>query len=132
MKTKFFAVSYFLFLALVVYCADSRAHMHLFSFIRSIPGGDKCGHFLLMGGFAFLLNLSLSCRVMSVAGRALLIGSVVALTLITIEEFSQIFVPYRTFDLFDLLADYSGVIVFSWLAVEVSRRRISRAEPATK
>jgi len=50
-----------------------------------------------MGGFAFLLNLSLSCRVVRIAGRGLLIGSVVALTVITIEEFSQLFVPYRTF-----------------------------------
>ena len=123
MKTKLLAISYFLFLAVVVYCADSRAHLHLFSFIRSVPGGDKCGHFVLMGGFAFLLNLSLSCRVVRVAGNKFLIGSIVALTLITIEELSQHFIPYRTFDLLDLTADYAGVFVFSWLAIFFSKRR---------
>ena len=124
MKIKLLATIYFLFLAAVVYCADSRAHLHLFSFIRSIPGGDKCGHFLLMGGFAFLLNLSLSCGVVRVVGKAFLIGSAIALALITIEELSQRFIPYRTFDLLDLTADYAGVFVFSWLAISFSKRRM--------
>jgi VanZ family protein len=131
MKTKLLTVSYFLFLVAVIYCADSRAHLHLFSFIRSVPGGDKVGHFLLMGTLALLLNLALSCRVIKVAGRAFLIGSLIALTLITIEEFSQRFVPYRTFDLVDLVADYSGVIIFSWLAVVIRRNYYGRSEVAT-
>jgi len=128
MKTKLLAISYFLFLAAVVYCADSRAYSHIFSFIRSIPGGDKCGHFVLMGGFAFLLNLSLSCRVLRVAGRPFLLGSMVAVTLITIEEYSQRFVAYRTFDLLDLAADYAGVILFSWLAMALCKKHNSRAK----
>jgi VanZ family protein len=123
MKTKLLAVSYFLFLALVVYFADSRAHLHWFTYLRSIPGGDKYGHFLLMGSLAFLVNLSLSCRVVSIAGRRFLLGSLLVLVLITIEEFSQRFVPYRTFDLTDLLADYLGVFVFSWLAVVIQRKK---------
>jgi VanZ family protein len=129
MKTKLLAIFYFLFLAGVVYCADSRTHSHIFSFMRSIPGGDKCGHFLLMGGFAFLLNLSLSCRVLRVAGRPFLIGSMVAITLITIEECSQSFVAYRTFDLLDLAADYAGVIFFSWLVSSSSLPQKFRCHP---
>jgi VanZ family protein len=123
MKTKLLAMCYFLFLAVVVYCADSSAHQHLFSFIRSIPGGDKSGHFMLMGAFALLLNLSLSFRVVAVAGKALLIGSIAALTLITIEEFSQRYIPYRTFDLLDLLADFAGVLIFSRLALMFRERQ---------
>jgi len=123
MKIKLLTVAYFLFLALVVYCADTRAHQHSLSFIRSIPGGDKVGHFLLMGGFAFVLNLGLSCRTLSFAGKSFLIGSLTALSLITIEEFSQRFIPYRTFDLLDLTADYLGVFLFSWLAVFVNNNR---------
>jgi VanZ family protein len=118
MKLKVVATTYFLFLALVVYCADSPAHLHVFSLIRAIPGGDKLGHFLLMGAFAFLLNLSLSNRRVKFVGRSLLVGSMVALALITIEEFSQRFIPYRTFDLLDLVADYAGVFVFSLLAIQ--------------
>lgn len=117
MKTRLLAICYFLFLVVVVYCADSHGHLQFFSFIRSIPGGDKSGHFLLMGGFAFLINLSLSCRIVRIAGKAFLVGSIVALTLITIEEFSQCFIAYRTFDLVDLVADYAGVFVFSRLAM---------------
>ena len=81
-----------------------------------------------MGGFAFLLNLSLSCRVLRVAGRPFLLGSMVAVTLITIEEYSQRFVAYRTFDLLDLAADYAGVILFSWLAMALCKKHNSRAK----
>lgn len=123
MKTKLIAIAYFVFLGVVVYFADSRAHLHWFTYLRSIPGGDKYGHFLLMGSLAFLVNLSLSCRVVRIAGRGFLLGSLLVLILITIEELSQRFVPYRTFDLLDLLADYLGVFVFSWLALAVQRRR---------
>ena len=130
MKTRLLAIAYFLFLAVVIYLADTRAHLHLFSFIRSTPGGDKCGHFLLMGGFALLLNLSLSGRVVRVAGSAFLVGSIVALTLITIEEFSQRLIPHRTFDLLDLLADYAGVFVSGRLAIVILRRQ-SAGKPAT-
>jgi VanZ family protein len=131
MKTKLLAIAYFVFLAVVVYCADSHAHLRLFSFIRSIPGGDKCGHFLLMGGFTFLLNLSLSGRVVRFAGKTFLIGSILALTLITIEELSQRFIPYRTFDLLDLTADYLGVFVFGRLAIMFCKRRKPGSELAT-
>ena len=131
MKTKLLAIAYFVFLAVVVYCADSRAHLQVFSFIRSVPGGDKSGHFLLMGGFTFLLNLSLSCRVVRIAGKPFLIGSIVALTLIFVEELSQRFIPYRTFDLLDLAADYLGVLVFGRLAILVCKRRNQGSELAT-
>jgi len=63
------------------------------------------------------------CRTVRVAGRALLIGSIIALTLITLEEFSQRLIPYRTFDLVDLIADYSGVFVFSGLAIYFNKMR---------
>ena len=118
MKTKLIAIAYFVFLGVVVYFADSRAHLHWFTYLRSIPGGDKYGHFLLMGSLAFLVNLSLSCRVVSIAGRRFLLGSLLVLILITIEELSQRFIPYRTFDLVDLGCGLPGRVCL-WLAGEM-------------
>jgi len=42
------------------------------------------------------------------------IGAIIVLTFATLEEFSQYYIPSRTFDLGDLLADFVGVILFSY------------------
>lgn len=70
-----------------------------------------------MGIFAGLLNLSLSCRRVKLAGRKFLLGSLIVVALVTLEEFTQRLIPYRSFDGFDLLADYLGVIVFGRVAL---------------
>jgi hypothetical protein len=113
MKIKLLTGMYLLLLGAIVFCADGRDYQYLFSFIRAIPGGDKLGHFVLMGLFAFLANLSLRCRTIRIAGKQVLLGSLIVITIITIEELSQRLIPFRSFDLFDLMADYLGVITLS-------------------
>ena len=41
--------------------------------------------------------------------------SAIVLTFAALEEFSQYWIPSRTFDLWDLGADFVGVILFSML-----------------
>ena len=41
-------------------------------------------------------------------------GSIIVLTFATLEEFSQYYIPSRTFDIWDLLADFIGVVLFSF------------------
>src|SRR3954452_2947121 len=86
-------------IALIVFLADRSESQFIFSWIRSIPYGDKVGHFLLMGGFSFVANYCLRCRRIKVAGKSFLLGSVIVILLVTLEEFSQLFIRYRTFDL---------------------------------
>ena len=40
-------------------------------------------------------------------------GSIVVLAFATLEECSQYYIPSRTFDLWDLGADFVGVVLFS-------------------
>lgn len=122
MKIKLLTGIYILLLGAIIFCADQVGYQYLFGFIRAIPGGDKLGHFILMGLFAFLLNISLSCRSIGIAGRPSLLGSVIVITLITLEELSQSLIPYRSFDLSDLTADYLGVFVFGRAARLYSRK----------
>jgi len=81
-----------------------------------IPGRDKTGHFLLMGGFA-------GVAVLAFAGRrfrdrripALLV--LVAVTLIVVlEESVQRWLPMRTFSIVDLASSLAGVLCFGGLA----------------
>lgn len=129
MKSRIVTVLYLALLAGIVVLADSHQRHGLFDAVRSIPGGDKLGHFLLMGVLTLRRNESLNCRTLRVCGRALLLGSLVAFAAVTLEEFSQIFVPYRTFDPVDLFFDYGGIWAFGRLALYFKSSR-SKALPA--
>jgi VanZ family protein len=122
MKTKWITAFYVLLLTGIVYLADHNQYQALFSVVRSVPGGDKGGHFLLMGLFSFLLNASLNCRTLNLDRGRLLLGSVLVSALVTMEEISQIFMQHRSFDLVDLLFDYLGIWVFGEMALYVWRR----------
>ena len=41
--------------------------------------------------------------------------------LIGLEEYSQKFIPKRTFSLVDLAYSYAGVILFSWIALKIKK-----------
>ena len=128
MKSRLVTVIYLALLAGIVLLADNRQYHGLFDGVRSIPGGDKLGHFLLMGLLSFLLNVSFDCRAVRLFGRLLLVGSLVACAAVTLEEFSQIFVRYRTFDPLDLLFDFAGIWSFGRLALYLKIRRGRPAE----
>lgn len=117
------ALGWLAFVAAVIFCADRRLLRPVFTFIVAHPGSDKIGHFILIGGTAFLLNLALGLREVRWLGRGWLLGSVIAGTVFTLEEISQLWFPARSFDLLDLAGDYAGIWFFGWLAKRVSRRR---------
>ena len=89
----------------------------LVDFIRSIDHGDKIAHFLLFGTFTFLLNLALSLRSFRVGRMDILIGSLIVLLIAMVEEFSQIIIPFRVFNWWDMLSNTLGIIVFSFLSI---------------
>jgi polysaccharide biosynthesis protein VpsQ len=126
MKIKLLTGIYILLLVAIIFCADHVSYQSSFSFIREIPGGDALGHFTLMGLFAFLSNISLNCRAVRVVGRPVLLGSTTVIALITVEEVSQSLIPHRSFDLFDLAADYLGVMASGRAARILCSREDSR------
>ncbi|MCI5219259.1 MAG: hypothetical protein D3914_08730 [Candidatus Electrothrix sp. LOE2] len=64
------------------------------------PGGDKLGHFVLLGIASFFANQVLHPRHIPVFGNVAITG----------EEISQMFLASRTFDLVDLSCSYLGII----------------------
>ncbi len=117
------AIGWLVLCSSVIFCADQRLLTPVFTFFVAHPGSDKAGHFLLIGGMAFLLNLALGLREVRWLGRGWLLGSVLVGAVFTLEEISQLWFPARTFDLLDLAGDYTGILFFGWLAQLVSRRR---------
>ncbi len=115
-RIKILGAIYILVLAGIVILADVRETQFLFRVVRKFPLGDKVGHFLLMGIFSLFVNLILSARTIRVWKLNYLLGSLIVLLVVTIEEVSQIFIGGRTFDAGDLVADAAGIIIFGEIA----------------
>jgi polysaccharide biosynthesis protein VpsQ len=45
------------------------------------------------------------------------LGCLIIAVAMTIEEFSQIWIPNRTFDLMDLAANYLGISIAGWIRI---------------
>ncbi len=90
---------------------------------RMLPGRDKTGHFLLMGGLALFAVLALAGR--SLRGRRVSTGTVFAgvVVIVLVEECVQWWLPRRTFSLVDLAWSLAGVAVFGAAAVAWRWRR---------
>ena len=112
-------------LLLIVLLANTGSLPAWMVALKSFPGGDKAGHFILMGSMALLLNITLRQRRFRLAGCSFLLGSMIVAVVVTAEEFSQIWLPQRSFDLGDLLADYLGIVVLGgWVSqMPVFRRQ---------
>jgi len=95
----------------------------VFPFFRHIPFGDKLGHFLLMGLFSFLMNLTFKTGVFHLAGIKVLKGSMLVTIVVVLEEISQLFIRSRSFTLSDLVCDLLGIICFGQLAAWVWKKR---------
>ncbi len=120
-RIKILGAIYIFILAGIVFLADLYG-MNFFSFIRYIPFGDKVGHFCLMGMFSLVVNLAFKARTIQLWKLSYLLGSLLVLVIVTLEEFSQIFVHGRSFDAGDLVADAAGIIIFGEIARLICRR----------
>lgn len=107
----------FAFVAWIIYLANAGHAVEFFAAVRR-AGGDKLGHFLLIGGLAYFVNMSLACR----RWRGWLLGSLIVAVLATLEEFSQVWIENRHCDALDLAADLAGI----WVAGLLARRMVKR------
>ena len=109
-------VTYAALFVAIVAIADRGHGDRYWHFIRSIPFGDKLGHLGLVGTLSLLLNLALGRR--KAPGRLgfAMLGSVIVLAVMSLEELSQIIVSTRTFDVFDWLANLAGTVVGEMMA----------------
>lgn len=103
------ALAFALFLAVVIYWAVSGSMPPVVQALYKFPGGDKVGHFVLMGSLAFLVNLAFAKRTLCLAGQRVLAGSALVALVVSLEELSQFAFPRRTPDLLDWAASMLGI-----------------------
>ncbi len=108
---KVLAVSFLIFLFFVAYWADTARMPEVIKALYRFPNGDRIGHFALYGMLAYLLTLAFPFKRYRI-GRwtlSLSLGVLLAFSLATLEEASQVFIATRTPDLVDLAAGYLGI-----------------------
>ena len=120
---KWVAGLFVLILILIVIVANLGLGPFLFPFVYYIPWGDKLGHFILMGILSFLVNLAMGASKVRIYSKYILKGSLLVLVVVTLEEFTQLFLKFRGFSMIDLISDYAGIVAFGKLAEVVVRRR---------
>ena len=106
-------LSFFLFISFIIYLADTANYNFAFRMIGNIPNGDKLMHGLLYGVMALLLNYGLNFKSKKIFEFNMQIGAIIVLTFAGLEEITQYWLPSRTCDVFDFVADVVGVVLFS-------------------
>jgi VanZ family protein len=108
-KIQFSLLLFCAFLGLVIYTADVGAGARYWGWLANVPMGDKFCHCAFMFTLSALANLALRCRAIRLGRQTLLVGTVIVTIVVVAEEFSQIWIPGRNFDLLDLSADLVGI-----------------------
>ena len=112
---KYIAIIFTFLIIGIIVIAGFRPETYRFVFL--IPFGDKLGHFILLGLFTFILNITFSLKKIIFFKMNILLGSLIVFCFITVEEITQLYISTRTFSFFDLLANYIGIIVFSYFSI---------------
>ena len=114
-----YPLSFFLGICYIIFLADTADYNFAFHVVGQIPYGDKICHALLYGIMAFLLNYGLGFLTHQGWQECppyrwyIPLGSIIVLIFAFLEECSQYWIPSRSFDLCDLVADFVGVVLFS-------------------
>ena len=120
---KWLTILFILLLLAIVVAADRGIMPAFVAVLYDFPGGDKVGHFVLMGLLSLLVNLS----VLSGPGRRTLrravVASLVVAGVVTLEEISQKLFPGRTSSWADLVSSLAGIGVFGALAWFFAERK---------
>ena len=112
--TRLYQVTFAYAALLVALILSANAGILPVELLLRLPGGDKLGHFLLMGLLSFLVNL---CVGLGRTGRHSMVTVCLGLTfLVGLEELSQTWLEYRRYEVPDLVADIAGIFVFGFLA----------------
>lgn len=117
------------FLLWLIAMANAGAANPLFALAHAVPYGDKIGHIVLFGILAAGSNICSNFATFTIAGITCYRGTAITGILVTLEELSQGFIPARTLDGGDFLANAIGISLFTYLSLYLHRflnKRLSK------
>ena len=125
------AILFFLFICWIILAADQGQDFFVMKQVRRLPYGDKGGHFILYGILTLLVNLALNNRVVRIGKRSFLLGALLVGVFAVLEEFTQLALVSRNFELMDIACDLIGILVFSYLSLFFGKK-LNRLKPGWK
>jgi hypothetical protein len=120
------AIGFFMFILWIIYLANTGEKSIFFDFVRSFPYGDKVGHAGLFGFLTLVAVIGSKFRCFNFGKFKIYHGATWVVLFVVGEEISQAFIPSRTFDLVDLVADVVGIAVATCMAYK-GRRYFSKS-----
>ncbi len=115
-------VVFFVFIVWIIYLANTGGHSLFFDWVRVIPYGDKVGHVGIFGFLTFIAIIASRFKGFCLKSIKVYYGAVCVALLVVIEECSQAFVATRTFDVYDLAADFIGITGASVMAFLIHQK----------
>lgn len=116
------AAAFAVFFCCIVLLADVGHLPASVQALYAFPGGDKVGHFLLMGSLSFFVNGGIAERLTKRGLPGNILATALVALFVTVEELSQIIFASRTFSLEDLAASYLGILSLGFLARRIGRK----------
>ena len=119
--TSAIAVGFFLFIVWIIYLANTGGNSIFFDFVRTLPYGDKLGHASLFGFLTLVAVIGLRFRSLKLGKLRIYYGVAAVVLFVVCEELSQAFIPSRTFDFIDLVADMVGITLAAVIAFVINK-----------
>jgi len=107
-RLKWLTLLFIVFMLGVILLADLGSLPSPVAMLYRFPNGDRAGHFILFGILTFLVNSAFP-RQVRILRANVYFGSLIIAVLAILEEISQLFLSYRTFDLIDLTFTFLGI-----------------------
>jgi VanZ family protein len=81
------------------------------SWLRIVPDYDRLGHIVIYGIFYSVLSGFLDHRKITISVFRISLAGLITGSVILMEEFSQLFINTRTFDLVDIYCGFLGLLI---------------------
>lgn len=121
MIIRLLLVAFSIFIVWLIYLTNTGQSSDILLVVQYVPYGDKAGHVILAGILALLVNLALKFRMIGSGRLKLPLGTIITSVIVVLEEWSQRYIPSRTFSGWDLFSDFLGITIFTMLAYLIHR-----------
>ncbi len=118
-----FTVLFFTFILWVIFMANTGQSTIFFKLVKTVPYGDKLGHFGLFGILTLALNFITNFKCFKLGCIKLYYGTLAVTVFVIFEELSQYYIPNRTLDVYDFLADAVGISLFTLFSYFIAQKR---------
>ena len=122
--TLLLTLSLAFFILWAIKMANTGESSNLIYLVYAIPHGDKIAHLLLFGLLSFGVNATTRYKLIKITNFKIYLGTLLVFLFALLEELSQYFIPTRSLDIFDLIANIIGISVFTFVSHYFHKKQI--------